>query len=87
MPDTPREFALLIDGELQPAASGATFESINPSTGEVSCRAPDAGANDVERAVAAARRAFDASDWATQGRESRIRTVRAFVEGITERLA
>jgi aldehyde dehydrogenase (NAD+) len=77
---------MLIDGELVPAASGATYESLDPSTGEVTCVVPDAGVEDVERAVAAARRAFDTSDWATQGRESRIRTVRAFIEGITARL-
>jgi aldehyde dehydrogenase (NAD+) len=77
---------MLIDGELVAAASGATYDSIDPSTGEVALRAPDAGAEDVERAITAARRAFDESDWATQGRGSRIRTVRAFVEGITARL-
>jgi aldehyde dehydrogenase (NAD+) len=85
MADT-REFRMLVDGELVGAASGATFESVNPSTGEVACVVPDAGAEDVERAIAAARRAFDESDWATQGRASRIRVVREFVEGITERL-
>jgi aldehyde dehydrogenase (NAD+) len=86
MAATPRTFRMLIDGELVAAASGATYDSVNPSTGEVACVVPDAGVEDVERAVAAARRAFDTSDWATQGRESRIRTVRAFVEGITARL-
>ncbi|HVF05012.1 MAG TPA: aldehyde dehydrogenase family protein [Frankiaceae bacterium] len=81
-----REFRMLIDGELVGAADGRTFESINPSTGEVACLVPDAGTEDVDRAIRAARRAFDTSDWATMGRGSRIRTVRAFVEGITERL-
>ncbi|HVE98629.1 MAG TPA: aldehyde dehydrogenase family protein [Mycobacteriales bacterium] len=78
--------ALLVDGELCPAASGATFESIDPSTGEVAGVYADAGPDDAERAIAAARRAFDRSDWASQGRESRIRVVRSFVEGITARL-
>jgi aldehyde dehydrogenase (NAD+) len=86
MAETPREFRMLIDGELTAAASGQTYESINPSTSEVACVVPDAGTEDVERAVRAARRAFDESDWATQGRASRIKVVRAFVEGITERL-
>ncbi|HEU0131334.1 MAG TPA: aldehyde dehydrogenase family protein [Mycobacteriales bacterium] len=81
-----REFRMLIDGELAGAADGATFESIDPSTGEVACVVPDAGVADVERAIAAARRAFDGSDWATQGRTSRVKVVREFVEGITERL-
>ena len=86
MTETPRAFRLFIDGELADAASGATFESINPSTGEVAATFADAGPADVERALAAARRAFDESDWATQGRESRIRRVSAFIEGITARL-
>jgi aldehyde dehydrogenase (NAD+) len=86
MAEDARTFRMLIDGELVGAADGATFTSLNPSTGEVACVVPDADVADVERAVAAARRAFDTSDWATQGRASRIRTVRAFVEGITERL-
>ena len=81
-----RSFQLLIDGQLCPAESGATFGSVDPSTGEVMGVFADAGLPDVERAIAAARRAFDGSDWATQGRESRIRTVSAFVEGITARL-
>jgi len=85
MADT-REFRMLIDGELVGAASGATFESLNPSTGGVACVVPDAGTEDVQRAIEAARRAFDESDWATQGRASRIRVVREFVEGITARL-
>ncbi len=77
---------LFVDGALCPAASGATFVSRDPSTGEAVGVFADAGADDAERAIAAARRAFDSSDWATQGRDSRIRAVRAFVEGITARL-
>ena len=46
----------------------------------------DGGVADVERAIAAARRAFDTGDWATQSRESRIRLVRDFVERITAAL-
>jgi aldehyde dehydrogenase (NAD+) len=50
---------LLIDGSWQPAASGETFATINPATGGVLASVARAGAPDVERAVAAARRAFD----------------------------
>ncbi|MCA1824177.1 MAG: aldehyde dehydrogenase family protein [Frankia sp.] len=81
-----REFRLLIDGDLCGAASRATFDSLNPSDGTVACRAPDAAVADVDRAIAAARTAFDNSDWATQGRASRIRVVRGFLDGLTERL-
>ena len=86
MSDDVRTFRLLIDGELADAATGATFDSLNPSTGELAARFAEASVDDVDRAVRAARRAFDESDWATQGRESRIRQVRAFVERMTAAL-
>ena len=50
---------MLIDGERVAAASGRTFDVMNPATGEVLARVPDAQAVDVDRAVKAARRAFD----------------------------
>ncbi|MGE0741206.1 MAG: aldehyde dehydrogenase family protein [Hyphomonadaceae bacterium] len=50
---------LLIDGKFVDAASGETFASINPSTGETVARFANAGAKDVDAAVAAARRAFE----------------------------
>jgi aldehyde dehydrogenase (NAD+) len=50
---------LLIGGQWTAAASGQTFDTINPATGEVITQIAAAGAEDVERAVAAARKAFD----------------------------
>ncbi|WP_376715243.1 aldehyde dehydrogenase family protein [Janibacter limosus] len=55
---------MLIDGDLVAAASGREYDNINPATEEVPGQAPDAGADDVERAIAAARRAFDEGRWA-----------------------
>jgi len=49
---------LLIDGKWVEAASGKTFDSINPATGEVLARVAEGDAEDIDRAVAAARRAF-----------------------------
>ena len=54
---------MLIDGELVDAAR--TFATVNPATGAVLGHAPDASVADAEAAVAAARRAFDTSGWAT----------------------
>lgn len=54
---------LYIDGEWRPAASGRTFESHDPATGEVLDRVADAGVEDLDAAVAAAAAAFDA--WST----------------------
>ncbi len=54
---------LLIDGQLVPSASGRTFDTINPATGKVLAQVAEADAEDVDRAVAAARRAFDEGPW------------------------
>jgi len=55
-----RERKMLIGGEWMPAATGRTFDTINPATGNVICRVPDAGEVDVNRAVQAAQDAFPA---------------------------
>jgi betaine-aldehyde dehydrogenase len=52
-------YGMLIDGEWVEARSSRTFEVMNPATAEPMATVPDAGAEDVERAVKAARRAFD----------------------------
>ena len=54
---------LLINGEWQDAADGRTFETINPVTEEVIAKVALGGREDVDRAVAAARRAFDEGPW------------------------
>jgi aldehyde dehydrogenase (NAD+) len=59
------EERLLIGGELRAARSGGVFETVNPATGEVLGVAADGDASDMDDAVAAARRAFDTTDWST----------------------
>lgn len=55
---------LLIDGEFQEAADGQTFDSVNPATGGAVASVARAGVSDIDRAVSAARRAFDeGSPW------------------------
>src|SRR5271169_13339 len=54
---------LLIDGEWVAAASGKTFPVYNPATGTVLGQVAEADKEDVNRAVAAARRAFDSGPW------------------------
>ena len=56
---------LLVDGKLIPASNGATYPILNPATGAEIGQAPDATAADVDAAIAAARRAFDDTDWST----------------------
>ena len=52
------QYKNFVGGEWVDAASGETMEVLNPSTGEVIAEVPRAGAEDVERAVTAARKAF-----------------------------
>jgi aldehyde dehydrogenase (NAD+) len=59
-----RAYQLLIGGRWVDAASGETFEDLNPATGEVLARVAEGGAEDVARAVAAARAAFEDGPWA-----------------------
>ena len=58
-----RQHRMLIDGRFVLAASGKTFPVYNPATGEVVARVPEAEEEDVNRAVTAARRAFDEGPW------------------------
>jgi aldehyde dehydrogenase (NAD+) len=55
----------LIDGELVGASHGATFENVNPATEEVIGVCADGTKDDMNAAIAAARRAFDETDWST----------------------
>ena len=59
------EVRLLIDGELTEAESGKRFDNINPATEEVLGQVADVSADDMGKAIAAARRAFDETDWST----------------------
>ncbi len=49
---------MFVDGEFVDAGSGETMEVLNPATGEVIAEVPRAGEKDVDRAVAAAERAW-----------------------------
>ncbi|MGI8329381.1 aldehyde dehydrogenase family protein [Actinomadura scrupuli] len=72
---------LLIDGRL--VETGRTFASVNPATGDVVGHAPDATAVEAEAAVAAARRAFDTTAWATDV-QLRIRCLTQLHQALTE---
>ena len=56
-------YQLLIGGRWVDAASGKTFEDLNPATAEVLARVAEADAEDVRRAVASARAAFEEGPW------------------------
>jgi phenylacetaldehyde dehydrogenase len=79
------EHKLLIDGEWVPAASGETFETLNPATEEKLADVAHGKAEDIERAVKAARAAFaDGSEWRTMNASDRGRLIWKISELIEE---
>jgi aldehyde dehydrogenase (NAD+)/phenylacetaldehyde dehydrogenase len=90
-----REFAsrphgLLIGGERSPAADGRTFETFDPSTGSPITTVAQAGAEDVDRAVRAARQALTEGPWAQASAAQRARMLTRLaqlVEASAEELA
>jgi betaine-aldehyde dehydrogenase len=77
--------SLYINGEFVPAQATGTIEVIDPATGEVIGRVPDAGASDVDRAVAAARAAFDDGPWKTTTAQDRGRILFKLAETVRDR--
>lgn len=80
-----REYQLFINGEFVPAAAGETFESINPYNQEMVARFARGRAQDVDKAVGAARKAFDEGPWPRMSGEERSKYIRAMAEKIGER--
>jgi len=69
-----------IDGRYVDAASGETFDDVTPIDGRVIARVASTDEADVERAVAAARRAFDSGVWSRQPPRERKRVLQRFAE-------
>jgi aldehyde dehydrogenase (NAD+) len=77
------ESRLLIAGKLVEARSGAHYANINPATEESVGEVADAGIDDAHAAIAAARRAFDNSDWSTNT-ALRIKVLKQLAAGLRE---
>ena len=80
-----QENQLLIDGELVAATGDRTFTSRNPASEEVIGEAADATVADVERAIRAARRAFDETGWSTEA-SFRAQCMRQLAQALRENL-
>ena len=78
---------MYIDGDWVDAQSGETFETVDPYTGETWAVVPRAGAADVDRAVKAARRAFDDGPWGRMTAVERARLMRRLADVIADRAA
>src|SRR5919107_4210649 len=85
--DVARSFAagphrLLIGGDRLEAADGRTFPTLDPATGRPIADVPHAGPEDVDRAVAAARAAFDDGRWNTIAAAKRTRAMLALADAV-----
>src|SRR5215208_4935101 len=63
LPVNIRQTKMLIDGKWTNSASGKTFETLNPATGDVIANVAEGDKADVDKAVKAARKAFDKGPW------------------------
>lgn len=79
-----RNYGMLIGGEWVEPLSGKTLESTNPFTGKAWATIAEAEAEDVDRAVKAARHAFDEGPWGRMTGTERARLMRRFAELLGE---
>ena len=79
-----REQQLLIGGERQPAADGRTFETLDPATSQAITTVAQAGAQDVDRAVKAARDAMESGPWSKVSAAERGRLINRLADLIEE---
>jgi phenylacetaldehyde dehydrogenase len=77
---------LFIDGRWASAASGKTFETPNPATGETLAQVAEGEAEDINRAVKAARRAFEEGPWSRMTPSERGRIIWRIGDLILEHL-
>jgi acyl-CoA reductase-like NAD-dependent aldehyde dehydrogenase len=86
----PGPVGMLIDGQWTQAQSGEVFATLNPATGSVLAEVASGGPADVDRAVAAARRAFEEPSWADMNPHDRtlvLLRVADAIEAHSEELA
>ena len=76
---------LLIGGQWREGGAGATYENRNPATGGVLADVAESTREDVDAAVAAARKAFDAGKWASMAASRRTKIINKMAQLIGER--
>ncbi|HXY52360.1 MAG TPA: aldehyde dehydrogenase family protein [Terriglobales bacterium] len=82
-----KAYQMYINGEWVDSQSNQTFPVYDPASEEVMAQVPDANAKDVNRAVAAARAAFDAGPWSTTTGQERGRVLFRLAETIRQNLS
>jgi aldehyde dehydrogenase (NAD+) len=80
-----RRTEVFIDGQFRVASSGEQIDIVSPTTEQVLGAAPRADAADVDRAVQAARRAFDSGEWSGAPPKVRADTLRQLADELEKR--
>jgi len=70
------DYKMLIGGKWVPSSSGKTMPSTNPYSGETLATVPNANSSDVDRAIKAARQAFEEGPWASMSSQDRGKLLR-----------
>src|SRR5689334_12486227 len=83
--ETATASSLFINGTWEPAASGAVREIRNPADGGLVALVSEAGREDAERAIAAARSAFDSGSWSSVPAPERGTFLLKVAAGLRER--
>ncbi|HTK75431.1 MAG TPA: aldehyde dehydrogenase family protein [Gemmataceae bacterium] len=73
---------MLIGGKWVDSASGKTFETINPATAEVICQVAEGDKADIDKAVKAARKAFESGPWPKMAASERGRLLHKLADAI-----
>src|ERR1700737_3804471 len=81
-----KTYSMLINGGVVASKSAKTFPVYDPSTEEVIAQVPDANADDVNRAVAAAKAAFEEGPWATTTAQERGRVLFRLAEKVRQNM-
>jgi aldehyde dehydrogenase (NAD+) len=81
-PPKVKDQPMLIGGKWVDAVSGKTFETINPATGAVICQVAEGDKADIDRAVKAARKAFESGPWPKMSASERGRLLHKLADAI-----
>lgn len=80
--EQPVAYQMYIGGRWVDADAGGVFPVLNPATEEVIATAPDAGTNELQRALEAARLAFDEGPWPRLAPRERARIIQQIADGL-----
>src|SRR5580700_913028 len=80
-------YRMYVDGEWIESSSGKTFPVYDPSTEEIIAEVPDSNAKDVDRAVAAAKDAFENGPWGSSTAQERGRVLFKLADAVRQHTA